>query len=67
MKIVEILSVNQQIEHVVSLATDLQTGFDPVDRRRLEELRRFERAEEITFLLRFRRPVFQRIQNVILE
>lgn len=38
MQVVEILSVNQEVEHIVPLATDLETGFDPVQRGRLEEL-----------------------------
>lgn len=34
--------MDEEVEHVVSLSADLQTGFDPVDRRRLEELGRLD-------------------------
>lgn len=36
-KVVEILSVNQEIEHVVTLSADLETSFDPVEIGLLEE------------------------------
>lgn len=34
--------MNEQVEHVVALSADLKTSLDPVDRRRLEELRRLD-------------------------
>ena len=37
MKVVQVLSVNKEIEHVVTLSTDLETGFDPVEIGLLEE------------------------------
>jgi hypothetical protein len=37
-KVVQVLSVDKEIEHVVTLSTDLKTGFDPVEIGLLEEL-----------------------------
>jgi hypothetical protein len=48
MEIVEIFTVNQQIQHVVSLTQNLETSFNPVQRGGLEELRRFEGTEKIS-------------------
>lgn len=46
-KVVEVLAVYEQIQHVVTLPADLQPSLHPVQRCRLEELRRLERAEEV--------------------
>ena len=108
MQVVQILSVNQQIQHVVALSQHLKTIFyfyldvskfgekedfrllrcffflrifstslfftfvnfifhlqsrlHPIQIRRLEELGRFERPEQISPFLRFGRPMFERIQ-----
>ena len=45
-EIIQILSMNEKIEHVVSLSTDLETGFDPIDLGGLEELGRFDCERE---------------------
>jgi len=47
MEIVEVLAVDQQIQHVVALPTNLQPNLHPVQSRRLEKLCRFERPEQI--------------------
>jgi len=47
MQVVEVLAVNQQVQHVVALSADLQSHLDPVECRRLEKLGRLERAEQI--------------------
>ena len=47
MEVVEILAVDQQVQHVVALSTDLQADLYPVQRRRLEELCRLERPEQV--------------------
>lgn len=67
MKVVQVLSVDQQVEHVVSLSTDLKTGFHPVQRRRLEELGVLERPEQVSLGHRFGWPLMQSIQYVYLE
>ena len=38
MKVVQVLSVDQEVEHVVTLSTNLKTGFDPIEIGLLEEL-----------------------------
>jgi hypothetical protein len=38
MKVVQVLSVDKEIEHIVTLSTDLKTSFDPVEIGLLEEL-----------------------------
>ena len=46
-KVVKILAMNQKVQHVVALSADLQTDLHPVQCRRLEELGRLERPEQI--------------------
>ena len=53
MEEVEILSVNQKIEHVVALATDLETSFNPVQFCQLEELCLLESFEKLSLILCF--------------
>jgi len=48
MQIVQILSMDEQVQHVVALAQHLQSNFHPIQRGRLEELGRLEGAEKIT-------------------
>lgn len=47
MQVVEILTVDQQIEHVVSLPANLQTHFHPVQLGGLKEFGGLEGAEQI--------------------
>lgn len=47
MKIVQVLSVDQQVQHVVTLAANLKSNLHPVQLSGLEELCSFERAEKI--------------------
>jgi len=42
MEVVEVLAVDQKVQHVVALPTHLQSNLHPVQRRRLEKLGRFE-------------------------
>ena len=37
MEVVEVLAVNQEVQHIVALTAHLQTGFHPVQRRRLHK------------------------------
>lgn len=67
MQVVQVLSVDQQVEHVVSLSTDLKTGFHPVQRRRLEEFGVFERPEQVSLGHGFGWPLMQGVQYVYLE
>lgn len=66
-EVVQVLAVDEEVEHVVTLAADLKTRFDPVDRRRLEELGRLELPEQVLLDLRFRVTVVQLIEHVALE
>jgi hypothetical protein len=45
MQVVQILTMDQQIQHVITLATNLKAGFNPIQRCRLEELCRFKGPE----------------------
>lgn len=47
-QIVEVLSVNQQVQHVVALPADLETDFYPIQLCGLEEFGGFERAEQVS-------------------
>lgn len=47
MQVVEVLTVDKQIEHVVALPANLQTHFHPVQLGGLKELGGLEGAEQI--------------------
>ena len=48
MKVVQVLSVDQEVEHVVTLSTDLKTCFDPVEIGLLEELGVLQTSEQVS-------------------
>ena len=48
MKVVKIFPVNEQVQHVVALTTDLETHLHPVKSCCLKELGGFERSEQIS-------------------
>ena len=48
MKIVEILAVNQEVEHIIPLSANLQTCLDPVKFCRLKELCFLKGFEQIS-------------------
>ena len=52
MQEVQVLAMDEQIEHVVALPADLQSCFNPVKLCQLEELRLLEGAEQIALVLR---------------
>lgn len=47
MQVVEVLTVNEKVEHVVALAANLQPYLHPVQLGGLKEFGSFERAEQI--------------------
>eukprot|EP00965_Chrysotila_dentata_P150735 4980259-Pleurochrysis_carterae.AAC.1 len=49
-EVVDVLAVDEQVEHVVALPADLQAGLHPVQVGRLEELGLAERLEEVLLL-----------------
>ena len=59
--------MDEQVEHVVSLAADLQARLHPVQAGRLEELGRLEGAEEVALLLRLGRPMLQSVEHKVLQ
>lgn len=48
MQVVEIFTMNQQIQHVVTLATHLQSSLDPIQCGRLKEFGCLKRSEQIS-------------------
>ena len=66
-EVVEVLAVDEEVEHVVALAAHLEAGLDPVDRRRLEELGRLELLEKALLDLRLGATVVQLVEDVALE
>ena len=51
-EVVEVLSVDQKVQHVVTLTTHLQSNFHPVQRCRLEKLCSLEGPEQISIIIR---------------
>lgn len=47
MQVVEVLTMDKQIEHVVALSAHLQPHFHPVQLRGLKELGGLERAKQV--------------------
>ena len=66
-EVVEVLAMDQEVEHVVALSTHLQAGLDPVELRRLKVLGGLERAEEVLFRERLGRAVVEVVEHVALE
>ena len=67
MQVVEIFAVNQQIQHVVTLSTDLKSDLDPIQGCRLEKFGGLEGSEQVPLLLRFGWSVMQSVQDIVLE
>merc|ERR1712223_950011 len=67
MQVIQIFSMNQQIQHVITLSTYLKAHFYPIQSRRLKEFGGFKRSEQISFLLRLWRSVMQSVQYIIFQ
>mmetsp|Transcript_34682 Transcript_34682/g.90798 ORF Transcript_34682/g.90798 Transcript_34682/m.90798 type:complete len:323 (+) Transcript_34682:5545-6513(+) len=67
MEVVQVLTVNKQVQHVVPLAAHLQTNLDPVKHSRLKEFGCLERPEEVPLLERLGAAVLEAVQHVNLE
>lgn len=67
MEIIQILAVNEQVEHVVALPADLQAGLHPIELRSLEEFRGLELTEERLFGHCLGGTMFQFVQDEALE
>lgn len=66
-QVVELLAVDEQVEHVVPLTADLQPHLNPVQLGALEELGRFEGLEEVFFVLGRLGPTVELVENPRLE
>lgn len=67
MEVVQVLSVDEKVEHVVALTADLQTGLHPVESSGLEELRGLQLSEQILLRHRLLWPCLQLVQDEALE
>ena len=66
-QVVEVLAVDEQVEHVVPLAAHLQPHLDPVELGALEELGCLERLEKVLLVQRLGRAVVQLVEHPALE
>ena len=66
-EVVEVLAVDEEVEHVVALAADLEAALHPVEGGRLEELGGLEGAEEEALLLGLGVAVVEGVEDVVLE
>ena len=67
MQIIQILSVDEKVQHVVTLSASLQASLNPVQSCRLEKFGCFEWTEQISLLLGFRRTMLECIENKIFQ
>eukprot|EP00398_MALV-I-01_sp_L67-1_P000203 gene202-gene343 len=67
MQVVQVLTMDQQVKHVVTLTADLQTNLNPIQFRSLEKLGTLEKIEKITLLEGTWRTGMQLIQNPTLQ
>ena len=63
MKVIEILAMNEEIEHVVALTANLETSFDPVDPCGLEELCSLEGTEQVLLCHGLWRTMLEFVQD----
>ena len=66
-QVVDVLAMDEQVQHVVALPADLQAGLDPVELRALEELGALERLEEVLLLLDLGRLAVELVGHPALE
>mmetsp|Transcript_4532 Transcript_4532/g.13244 ORF Transcript_4532/g.13244 Transcript_4532/m.13244 type:complete len:1314 (+) Transcript_4532:2393-6334(+) len=66
-EVVDVLAVDEEVEHVVALAADLQARLHPVDLRRLEKLGGAQGAEEVLLVDALRGPPVELVEHVALE
>ena len=67
MKEVEVLAMDQKVEHVVTLATDLKASLNPIELRKLEELGLLESSEQVSLVLCLRALMVQTIEDPALQ
>ena len=59
--------MNQKVQHVITLPTNLQTSLYPVQPSCLEELGGFELSEQVLLGHRFLWPRLELVQNITLQ
>ena len=67
MQEVQVLSSDQEVQHVVTLAANLQTNLHPVQLCALEELRRGEDVHQVALVQRLGRAMVQLVENPDLQ
>ena len=67
MQVVQILTMDEQVEHVVALPANLQTNLHPVQGSGLEKLGSLEGPEQVSLLLGLGGPVLQGVEDKVLE
>ena len=67
MEEVEVLAVDQQVEHVIALSTDLEASLYPIKLCQLEELSLLESAEQIALVLCLGSFVVQAVEDPTLK
>ena len=67
MKEVKVLAMDQKVEHVVTLATDLKACLNPIELRKLEELSLLESSEQVSLVLCLRALMVQTIEDPALQ
>mmetsp|Transcript_139393 Transcript_139393/g.242388 ORF Transcript_139393/g.242388 Transcript_139393/m.242388 type:complete len:464 (+) Transcript_139393:5762-7153(+) len=66
-QVVQVLAVDQEVQHVVALAADLQPGLHPVQGCGLEELRHPQRGEQVFLRQGFRGAAVELIEHPALQ
>jgi hypothetical protein len=61
-QVVQILPVNQQVQHIIPLPADLQTHFNPIQFGALKKLCSCKRSKQMLLLLSLRGSMVQLIQ-----
>jgi len=59
--------VDEEIQHIVPLPTNLQPSLNPIQRSRLEKLGILQLLEEVLPPLSFRAPLVEFVENVVLQ
>mmetsp|Transcript_60568 Transcript_60568/g.88729 ORF Transcript_60568/g.88729 Transcript_60568/m.88729 type:complete len:226 (-) Transcript_60568:1127-1804(-) len=67
MKVIQILTMDKQIEHIVALSAHLQTRFDPVDLCRLEKFGRPQNLKKVALVERLRVAVLEPVEHVAFQ
>jgi hypothetical protein len=66
-KVIQILTMNQKIQHIVTLSANLQTSFNPVKFSGLEEFSSFQLSEKVSLVLGLLRSTLQSVENVAFQ